>query len=113
MMKWLAEDDPIVHEAVKTRLKDISRQQASTTKNDVEYVISRRGSDTSFARLLVERSNGVYVASNSKGAPNLLKFDMYWRREADKLLVTDILKLVPEFDRKLVRVRYRKLGGLW
>ena len=105
MMKWLAEDDPTVHEAVKTRLKEISRQQASTSKNDIEYVISRGGSDTSFARLLVERSNGVYVASNSKGAPNLLKFDMYWRREADKLLVVDILKLVPEFDRKLVEAQ--------
>ena len=105
MMKWLAEDDPTVHEAIKTRLKEVSRQQASTSKNDIEYVISRGGSDTSFARLLVERSNGVYVASNSKGAPNLLKFDMYWRREADKLLVIDILKLVPEFDSKLVEAQ--------
>lgn len=109
MMKWLAEDDPTVHEAVKTQLRDIKRNQASQSFHDVEYVISRGGSDTSFARLLVDRSHGVYAASNSKGAPNLFKFDMYWRAEADKMLIVDLLKLVPEFDMKLTEANIENL----
>ena len=76
------------------------------TDIDIEYVISRGGSDTSFARLLVERTHGVYVASNSKGRPNLFKFDMYWRREADTSLMVNILNLVPEFDRKLLESQF-------
>ena len=109
MMKWLAEDDPTIHEAVKTQLRDIKRNQASQSLHDIEYVVSRGGSDTSFARLLVERSKGVYAASNSKGPPNLFKFDMYWRGDADKMLIVDLLKLVPEFDMKLAEANIENL----
>lgn len=109
MMRWLAEDDPTVHEAVKSQVQDIKRRQASQSFHDIEYVISRGGSDTSFARLLVERSHGVYAASNSKGAPNLFKFDMYWRGDADKMLIVDLLKLVPEFDMKLAEANIENL----
>lgn len=53
--------------------------------------------------------SGVYVAPISKGRPELLKFDMYWRHEAERMLMVDILDLVPEFDSRLVEAKIEDL----
>ena len=105
MMRWLAEDNPTLYETIQTQLSEVKRRNDSILPGDIEQVISRGGSDTSFARLLMARSKGVYAASNSKGSPNILKFDGYWRREAEKSIVSDLLNLVPEFDGKLAEAQ--------
>ena len=50
-----------------------------------------------------------HAASNSKGAPILFILNLYWRGDADKMLIIDLLKLVFEFDMKLTEANIENL----